>query len=254
MKFITLNTWMGGLKEPLLNFVRSHADEIDIFCFQEVLNGSEETIRHWWPVNPPSMTHDLYDLLKGCLPDHEAVFHPNIGTWTGLATFVKKSIPITAAGDRFVFKTKAAFPGDPDFGRPHAKNLQYVTFGSESGPRTTLNFHGLWNGGEKTDVPERITQSKNIVEFLKSISGEFVLGGDFNLLPETESMKIIEEESNVRNLIREFGISSTRTKFYNRTPEQYADYVFVSRGIKVKDFKVLPDEVSDHSPLYLEFE
>ncbi|HEU0081016.1 MAG TPA: hypothetical protein VFQ72_03260 [Candidatus Paceibacterota bacterium] len=31
-------------------------------------------------------------------------------------------------------------------------------------------------------------------------------------------------------------------------------YVFVSPGIKVKEFKVLPDVVSDHAPLFLDFE
>ena len=32
----------------------------------------------------------------------------------------------------------------------------------------------------------------------------------------------------------------------------FADYIFVSKDIKVKDFKVLPDEVSDHLALSIE--
>lgn len=54
----------------------------------------------------------------------------------------------------------------------------------------------------------------------------------------------------MRNLIREYGITSTRTSFYQK-PEKHADYVFVSEGISVKAFTVLPDEVSDHAPLLL---
>jgi len=35
--------------------------------------------------------------------------------------------------------------------------------------------------------------------------------------------------------------------------EKFADYALLRGEINVKDFKVLLDEVFDHSPLYLEF-
>ena len=73
--------------------------------------------------------------------------------------------------------------------------------------------------------------------------------GDFNLLPETQSIKKLESIG-LRNLIKEYGVTSTRTAHYTKL-EKYADYMFVSRDIEVADFKVLPDAVSDHSPLYL---
>ena len=76
--------------------------------------------------------------------------------------------------------------------------------------------------------------------------------GDFNLLPDTESIKILES-SGLRSLIKEYNITSTRTSFYTK-PAKYADYILVTPGIEVKDFKVLTDEVSDHSPLFLEIE
>jgi endonuclease/exonuclease/phosphatase family metal-dependent hydrolase len=41
--------------------------------------------------------------------------------------------------------------------------------------------------------------------------------------------------------------------FYEK-PEKFADYMFVSKGIAVRDFQVLPDEVSDHAPLFLDFD
>ncbi len=75
--------------------------------------------------------------------------------------------------------------------------------------------------------------------------------GDFNLFPDTESIAMLER-SGLQNLIRQYGITSTRTHYYSRK-EKYADYAFVSEGIDVGDFKILPDVVSDHSPLYLEF-
>ena len=61
------------------------------------------------------------------------------------------------------------------------------------------------------------------------------------------------ESAGLRNLVAEFGVTSTRTSLYTR-PEPFADYVFVSDGIHVRDFRVLTDEVSDHAPLLLEFD
>ena len=51
----------------------------------------------------------------------------------------------------------------------------------------------------------------------------------------------------------EFGVGATRTRLYAGA-ERHADYVFVSPGVAVSDFRVLPDEVSDHAPLMLEFD
>ena len=74
---------------------------------------------------------------------------------------------------------------------------------------------------------------------------------NFNLLPDTESIKKFER-AGLKNLIREYNITSTRTSYYTR-PEKHADYAFVSDGIEVKDFKILPDKISDHAPMSLEF-
>ncbi len=77
-----------------------------------------------------------------------------------------------------------------------------------------------------------------------------MLCGDFNLLPDSESLLMVERIG-LRNLIREYGITSTRTSLYPKDG-RYADYAFISEGIQLKSFKVLPDEVSDHAPLLIE--
>ena len=58
------------------------------------------------------------------------------------------------------------------------------------------------------------------------------------------------ESVDLRNLIKEYGITSTRTSLYPKEGK-FADYVFTSKGVDVETFKVLPDEVSDHAPLYV---
>ena len=58
----------------------------------------------------------------------------------------------------------------------------------------------------------------------------------------------------MKNLVIEGGFKTTRTSLYERKESMpFADYTFVTNGIKVNSFEVLPDEVSDHSPMLLDF-
>ena len=66
--------------------------------------------------------------------------------------------------------------------------------------------------GHKLDTPVRLRQSKLILDFLKDKVGSKIIGGDFNLLPETRSVEMFEK-AGYRNLIKEFGIKNTRNKF-----------------------------------------
>ena len=52
--------------------------------------------------------------------------------------------------------------------------------------------------------------------------------------------------------MKETGVTSTRSHYYTK-PEKFADYILVSPDITVVDFNVLPDVISDHLPLVLEF-
>lgn len=85
---------------------------------------------------------------------------------------------------------------------------------------------------------------------MDTINTPKILCGDFNLRPDTESMNIIEQGMN--NLIKINNISSTRTRYYKKE-EKFADYILTSPDIVVNEFAVLSDEVSDHAPLYLDF-
>ena len=94
-------------------------------------------------------------------------------------------------------------------------------------------------------------QSKRIKGFMNSLKHPIILCGDFNLNPDTQSMRILD--SGMNNMIALHHISSTRTSYYPKAGK-FADYIITSPEIKVSAFKVMPDEVSDHAPLYLDFE
>lgn len=251
MKLISLNTW-GGMagKESLLAFFKKHRDA-DVICLQEVFDGGEHMASKL--VGDKPLERIVYTLLQGVddiLPDHQTYFRPHFGDWYGLAIFIKKDFVVTDEGELYVYKEKG-WHHETDHGNI-ARTIQWITFDTPLGARTVINFHGLWNGRGKSDTADRLEQSDRIIAFLKTLDHPYVLIGDFNLLPDTESLKKFETFG-LRNLIREYDITSTRTSHYTKE-HRYADYAFVSDGIVVHDFRILPDEVSDHSPLLVEFE
>ena len=128
--------------------------------------------------------------------------------------------------------------------------MQWIDCVVNSKTYTIVNVHGLWNGKGKGDSTQRITQSHNIRNFLNKSSNAKIICGDFNLRPDTESISIISE--NMDDLVGRYEVQGTRTSIYDKE-EKYADYIFTSPEVRIRNFEVLPDEVSDHSPLLLEF-
>jgi endonuclease/exonuclease/phosphatase family metal-dependent hydrolase len=251
MNLITLNTWGGrGGYQELMQFFRDRANT-DIFCLQEIWAGGNEEMIGVVAGGQPlvGIATTLLEDISAALPDHHVIFHPHFRDYYGLATFIKKSYSLVAEGEVFVYHEKDY--ESPDEPGNHARNLQYVTLETTTGPLTVINFHGLWNGMGKTDTPDRIMQSVNIFEFTKTLSTPFIVAGDFNLRPDTESLALLER-AGMHNLVTKFGITSTRTSLYQKD-ERYADYVLTSEAIIVDDFCVLPEEVSDHAALKLTF-
>ncbi|MBI2098848.1 endonuclease/exonuclease/phosphatase family protein [Candidatus Uhrbacteria bacterium] len=254
MKLISLNTWGGRAgKEKLLAFFAKHKDA-DIFCLQEIWSAPYEHLEGYSAggINISHSNIMVYGMqeISALLHSHTAYFKPHHLDNYGLMMLVKKNLDVISEGDVFVYKEKGHIP-EEDVGF-HARNVQYATITTQKGNRSILNFHGLWNGRGKSDSEDRLLQSDKIIRFMKTLSNPYVLCGDFNLLPDTQSIKKLED-SGLRNLIKEYGITSTRTSLYGKK-EKFADYALISEGMAVNDFKVLPDEVSDHCPLYLEFE
>lgn len=247
MKLICLNTWAAeGGRENLLDFFKRN-QEVDIFCLQEIWEGGEDHAPLWGK----QIDAHLLTSLANILPDHTSFFYPHYMDYFGCAIFLKKDIKVLEEGDIFVYKERKNM-FDDDKAINHARNLQYIKIETPHGVRVILNFHGLWNSINKEDSPERLIQSENIIKFIKDISDPYVLCGDFNLEPHTTSLKMIEDIG-LRNLIKEFNIKTTRSSMYTKTSSRFADYAFISPGIKVNDFSVMPDEVSDHLALYLDF-
>lgn len=241
MKLITLNLWGGQLRNPLLKFIHHHQD-IDIFCLQEVYHKARRKITE----NDSELSLNIFSDLQKLLPNHYAIFKPAVDNVYGIAMLLKKNIEILSEGEINIHQKKH----HPGIGENHSRNLQWVECESDKQIYSILNVHGLWNGRGKVDTPDRISQSHRIRHFMDTINTPQIVCGDFNLRPDTESMHIIEKGMN--NLITTHKVRSTRTSYYQKE-EKYADYILTSPEIRVNQFAVLNDEVSDHAPLFLDF-
>lgn len=265
MKLISLNTWGGCLFEPLITFIKDNAVDTDVFCFQEVLHtpGNSAT------TSTPN-TH-LFSELEKVLPDftgffaaaqdnYESITNGPSEATLGLAIFVKKNYIINDKGDFFINNERNSFV-PPDYATT-PNNLSYIQLSIGEHILTICNVYGAACPVNKLDSPERMLQSQKILDFVLSQPGEKIIAGDFNLLPNTKSIRMFEENG-FRNLIKDFNISTTRGSTIKKLkPElgmgeygwqEFADYTFVSSGIKSVEFSVPDLPISDHLPMILEF-
>ena len=242
MKLLCLNLWGGRVREPLLEFLKQYND-VDIFCFQKIYNNA--------PFDRGTATQEpdlqLLTSLRNLLPGYQDYFRPVIEKDFGIAIFIKRGIQVLTEDSAFIYEN----PHYSGKGGDHSRNVQWATIQDGEKAYHVFNIHALWNGKGKGDAPERIEQSMRIKKLMSAISGPKILCGDFNVNPDTQSLHLLE--NGMINLIKTHGITSTRTRFYEKEIK-FADYMLVSPDINVLDFKLLPDEVSDHAPLYLEFE
>jgi endonuclease/exonuclease/phosphatase family metal-dependent hydrolase len=247
MKLIDLNVECGVVCELLLEFIKTQAGEIDIFCFQEVFHRG--IVKRWFL---DEARPELFSEIQNILPDFNGYFcAPSERDVGGLAIFIKKSLEVKNVENTVLFEEMNSTMDESDESYfAMGRNLQSIEFTNEEKIYTVFNFHGMWVFKGKTDTEKRLEQSGKIKKIFDVAEGARILCGDLNLEPNTKSIAMLSEDN--RNLIEEYKITSTRSSLYKK-PSKSADYVIVSPEVQVVDFKVLKDEVSNHLPLFLEF-
>jgi exonuclease III len=262
MKLISLNIWTGKAFDPLMEFIKNSAKDTDIFCFQEVLTSPSGISE-----SRGSRANILADIAT-ILPDFVWYFAPEGDGYDekgpvdfevsgGQAMFINKktiSDHLIAEGSVFTYRQRKKMARHESF-EDLGANFQYARFAINGNPLIVCNVHGMPFPGDKKDTENRLRQSQMIKDFLDKESGAKIICGDLNLMPDTQSIKILE--TGMVNLIAKYSIGRTRSKlhpYYGKPDEQkFADYMFASPDIIVRNFSVPDVSVSDHLPLILEF-
>ncbi len=265
MKLISLNTYGGRFFDNLMEFIRQNSQDTDIFCFQELLHTPKDTAQ------VEQFRANFFSEISRALPNFKAIFAPvqpgayPAGNTTadiifGLGIFIKNNFNIQDSGDFFVVGDEHSHIPSQATTLPF--KTQYLKLLIDGKILTICNVHGTAFPINKQDTNERLEQSKKILNFANNEPGEKIITGDFNLFPDTESIKMFEKNG-FNNLVKDFHIASTRGSLvkqlhpeYDKEPEgfqEFADYTFVSPGIKVKNYTVPDLPLSDHLPLILEF-
>lgn len=262
MKILYLNTWNGTQRNEYISFLEKHASEYDVLCLQEVSDlkthaiSAKGAVLNGWDLTKKALPlHIGYHAIRQTHWDDMPEFGAHYPAPWGLGLLIKNSLPILEYKELFLLGYHDSAK-DTVNGKDIPVVLQAVKIMGETNPVWILNIHGHYagTGVGKHDTEERILQSKKIVAFIETCNGSIVLGGDFNLNTDTESIRILEE-AGLRNLITEYKIQGTRTSLYpeeKRVRFPHADYVFVSKDIVVEEFVVdTSSEVSDHAPMFV---
>lgn len=226
MKVLFLNAWGATTYGPLSKFIRYHAPDTDVFCFQE---------------SDRSMPALCRELLGGYseITAHKFVsekddFHQSI--------YVKNGVTVLSSG------TVLADQDDIGLGL-------YAQIRQGLDSLYICNFHGMSRPVDKHDTPGRLRQTQGLVEFFDAKHTPTIIGGDFNVFPTNQSIQLFQK-SGYQDLIQDYKITNTRNHLvWDRYPENekqyYSDYVFASNDLNIDTFTVPDVEVSDHQPLIL---
>ncbi len=226
MKIVFLNIWNARRTEQVRDFFLDLRDSVDVICIQEAFeqaqNVCEEVFKDYKKHTAIKTLNDLEDFR--------------------LATYINNSFKI--------IDNKTLLANETDAGL--ALNIQITANGETL---NICNVHGKSRPGDKLDTQGRIKQSKVIAEYTKSSNGKTIIGGDFNLSKNTDSIKLFSSYG-FSNLIENYNIPTTRNQLawnvYPTNPQLYADYVFTDPTVNIKNFEVVNNLVSDHLPMILE--
>lgn len=247
LRLITLNTWGGKLRVPMLEFLKKQSSVTDVFCFQEVFFGTEPRF------GVGGIRENIFSELKLLLQNFEPYFHlspkgtnymrTEIDFDVGVVTFVKRDIKVKNSSGFYTYHPTSET----------AKNRNITMTGNclqvelENNVQI-FNIHGLWQKEGKTDTSARFTQNSIVQKYIGNAE-RTVFCGDFNLDISTDCIKSLETK--FLNHVRINNIKSTRSTHYTKMG-LYADYILTSKDLNCVDFKVYEDIISDHLALGIE--
>lgn len=270
LKLLQLNIFRGKFIRTIVDFVKK--EEFDVLNFQEVTGyklsrgeahkHSKTAIACANRINRKAYGIDCFEKLKSSLDYRgEKVVNFRLKkdskSYSAIATFYKNDLRLLKK-EHVRMKPFVEYEnvGSVDPAKEPRSALA-LTFESQGKKFVIINAHLAW-GPDSKDKPYKLRQAKVLFEYVKNLNHPFVLSGDFNL--DSTSQVVSWFSSIARNITSENGVPNTLNPRVHAVKELFpggiaVDYIFVSKGIKVKSFRLVWQiDLSDHYGLVGEFE
>lgn len=242
MKLIQLNTWSCKLPTEIIKLFQTESP--DIVCLQEVVTSDDGG--------------KIFDTVGSITNEYPLEYQYN----TPLVEFSFMHHTATRGNmiaSKFQFNstnelwTSGSFTRNFDYreygGYNVARNIVHTEISTPGGIVHALTVHGYHIKEHKLGNDETLRACRELVMYAKSLEGAVIITGDFNLSPDSESIKLVNES--FRNLAVENGLLTTRNHLTKKA--EVCDYIFVNDKVKVNDFYMSPIIASDHNGLVLNF-
>ena len=249
IKFLQLNILGGEYFSNIVKFCRR--ENFDIINFQEIFGKKHSgfgtdcvaKIRKYFPNYHLSQAFSWRD-------KHDPKIYGSI------VTLSKKNIQILESGVIRLKKFQIVEQKHTKFqNRPHCALSQKMIINGR--PIQIINTHLVW-GPTPKDTQYKTKQNKKLISYVKSLKNPFILSGDFNLDPSSRIVKELGRYGT--NLSVKYKLKTTlnpRVHYAKHLfpPGLVVDYIFVSKKIRVKSFRVVDEvDLSDHFGLAAEFD
>lgn len=242
MKLLSLNVWQGRLERVLLKHLESL--DVDIACMQEAVDISGKSLG----------LVSSYQTVGSSLGLDQQFFSKLISTKLGsksidFGNVVYSNIPFSNTNTVFTY---GELSEDHDFDTDdyNIRAFQHTLIDVKGKKLNVINHHGYHIDSHKLGDEETERQVSEILRYIKDLEGAVVLCGDFNLSPESNSIKSIDAV--LHNLSIKYSLNTTRSNLTYK--KEVCDYIFVNDQVKVNDFKMDTTVISDHNALLLDFD
>lgn len=243
IKFISLNIWQGGNM-----FVQSmeflYKENPDILVVQEVYDGQNPLYEQRYKtfLEVKKTLSFSYSSFSPAFLDTRTIGNIDRGN----AIFSK--FPIISNTTIAYDRPYGSYDEEHDMNYQNVPMcLQHAVVLIHKNEYNIYNLQGIW-GKDGRDNPRRIRMGKFLVEETKNRK-RVVLAGDFNLNPNTETIRGLEKC--LRNVFKN-KLKTTFNMKQKKNPalaKSIVDMIFVSRDLKIVDYSCPDVNISDHLPL-----
>lgn len=241
-RLIQLNTWDGRLYRPIQTFLA--AQKPDILHMQEVTSSPQGKTAFF----------DMLQIAQGATELKNTFFSPTMSkpfgektVYYGNAILSRTALEYTYDEFTHLQRNDSYEPDRDDY---NIRLFQHAITTLESGTELHLvNYHGYHDRASKMGGALTERHFRRIAEYIAGLKGPVIFTGDMNVAPDSPSLKPIHDL--LVHVGNKYNVTTTRNLFgRSQIP---VDMIFTSAEIHIDHFEVLPDIISDHAALKLEF-